>query len=96
MLRSLAGCSDERKVDIGCSCGRKLFFRFLSCFFQSLKRHLISGKVYTLCFLELVDHPLGNTVIEIIAAQMCIAVGCQNLDNAVTDLDDGNIECTAT
>ena len=25
-----------------------------------------------------------------------IAVGGQNLDNAITDLDDGNIECTTT
>ena len=26
---------------------------------------------------------------------MCITVCCKNFDNAVTDLDDGNIECTA-
>ena len=94
MLRSLCGCSDERKVDIGCGCGRKLFLCLLSCFFQSLQCHLIAGKVYTLCLLELVDHPLGNLVIEIITAQMCITVGSQNLDDAVTDLDDGYIECT--
>ena len=39
--------------------------------------------------------PLGDPVIEVIAAQMGITVGCQNLDDAVTDLDDGYIESTA-
>ena len=45
------------------------FFAFSAASFQSLKCHLICGKVYALCLLELIDHPLGNTVIEVIAAQ---------------------------
>ena len=33
MFRSLSSSCDERKVDVCCCCGRKLFFRFLSGFF---------------------------------------------------------------
>ena len=33
--------------------------------------------------------------VEIIAAKVGIAVGCQNFDNTVADLDDGYIESTA-
>ena len=95
MLRAVCGCSDERKVDVGgCGAGQ-LLLRLLCCFLQSLQSHLIAGKVYALGLLELVDHPLGYAVIKVIAAQSGIAVGCQNLDNAVADLDDGDIEGTA-
>ena len=36
-----------------------------------------------------------QALIEIVAAQMVITRCCQNLDNVIADLDDGNIECAA-
>ena len=71
------------------------FFRLFSCFFQSLHCHLVFRQVYALLSLKFGNHPINDLVIEIIAAQMSITIGCQNFDNAVADFDDGNIECTA-
>ena len=68
MLRALSGCSDERQVDVGGGCGRKLLLCLLCGLFQSLHCHLIAGQVYALSLLELVNQPLGNAVIEIITA----------------------------
>ena len=95
MLRSLSSCCDERKVDVCCGCGAQLFLCLLSRLFQTLHCHLVAGKVNTLCLLELVDHPVCDRVIEVITAEVSITVGCQNLDDTVTDLDDGDIEGTA-
>jgi len=95
MLRTFARSGDERKVDIGCGCGRKLFFCLLSRFFQSLKGHLVSGKIYAFCFLEFINQPLCHSVIKVVTAQTCIAVGSENFNYAVADLDDGYIERTA-
>ena len=96
MLRSFSSSCNERKVDVCCCCGRKLFLCFLCSFFQTLHCHLVTGKINAFCFLEFIDHPLCDTVIKIIATKMCITVCRQYFDNAVTDLNDRYIECTTT
>ena len=95
VLRSLSGCCDEGQVDVCGACTGKLFLCFLSCLSQSLESHLIVGKVYTLSSLELGNHVVGNFLVEVIAAQVVVTSGCQNFDNAVTDLDDRYIKGTA-
>ncbi len=95
MLRALCGSSDERQVDLcGCGCG-KLLLCLLGSFLQSLQCHLILRQIHILCLLELIYHPLGNAVVVVITAEVRITVGSQNLDNAVTDLDNRYIEGTA-
>ena len=95
MLRSLSGCCDERKVDVGCGCAGKLLLRLLCGLFQSLHSHLVTGQVYALGALELCKHVIYNLLIEVVAAQTVVACGSQNLDNAVANLDDRYIEGTA-
>ena len=89
-------CScDERKVDVGSNCAGQLLLSLLSCFLHSLQSHLVVGEVDAFCRLELADDPVNDPLVEVIAAETCVAVGGQNFDDAVADLDDGNIECTA-
>ena len=95
MLGAFLGISDERKVDVGRSRCGQLLLGLLSRLFQSLHGHLVSGEVNAFLALELADHPVDDPLVEVIAAETCVAVGGQNFDNAVADLDDGNIECTA-
>ncbi len=48
------------------------------------------------CFcLELCDEPLDDALVEVVAAQVGVAVGGLDLDDAFADFEDGNIECTA-
>ena len=86
---------DERKVDVGGCRAGQLLLCLLCSFLHSLKSHLVAGEVDALFCLELTDDPVDDPLVEVIAAQACIAVGGQNFDDAVADLDDGNIECTA-
>ena len=86
---------DERQVDVcGCYCGQ-FFFRFFSSFFQSLHSHFVFGQVHAFCFLEFIYQEVDDSLVEVVAAQMCITICCQNFDNAIADFDDGNVECTA-
>ena len=95
MLWSLCSRCDERKVDVCGGGGRQFLLCLFRCLLQSLKSHLVSGKIYALCLLKLIDHPVCDGIVKIIAAKTCIAVGRENFDYAVTDFDDGNIEGTA-
>ena len=95
VLRAVCSSCDERKVDVGGSCAGKLFFRFLCRFLQSLHCHLIAGQVNAFLSLEFADHPVNHFIVKIIAAKTGIAVCSKNLDYAVADFDDGNIEGTA-
>ena len=95
VLRSILCSGDERKVDVGRCCGRKLFFRLLCRFFQSLESHLVVGKIHALGSLELCKHVVCDLLVKVIAAQTVVAGCSQNFDDTVADLDDGNIECTA-
>ncbi len=95
MLGPFIGRSDERKVDVRCGGSGKLLLGLLRSLFQSLESHLVAGQVNALRFLKLVDKPLGNAVVKVIAAQSRIAVGGKHLDHAVADLDDGHIKRTA-
>ena len=95
MLRSLSSSSNEGQVNVGGHCAGELLLCLLSSLLQSLHSHLVAGQVYALCLLELRKHPLNNLVIEIITTQMCITIGCKNLDDTVADLDDGYVEGTA-
>ena len=95
MLRALSCSCDERKVDVG-RCGRRKFLlSLLSCLFQSLKSHSVVGQVNAFLALEILQHVVCDRVVKVIAAEVAVAVNCENFDDAVADIDDRNIECAA-
>ena len=92
-----AGCirSDKRNVDV-CGCGGGQLDLCLFCgILQTLYSHLIGRKVNAFGLLELFNHPVDNSLVEVIAAQAVVACGSQYLLYAVAHLNDGNIERTA-
>ena len=95
MLGTLCRRGDERQVDVGGLRAGQLLLGLLSGLFQTLHGHLVAGEVDALFGLELADHPVHDLLVEVIAAQVGVAVGGQNLDDAVADVDDGDIEGTA-
>ena len=95
MFRAICGCSDERQVDVGCSCAGKLFLCFLCCFSDSLQSHFIIGKIYAFLFLELSKDIICYFLVEVIAAQTVVTGSGQNLDDTVVDVQDDSVEGAA-
>lgn len=66
-----------------------------SSFFQALVSHLILREVDAGLFLEFVNHPIHDLVVEVVAAEFRIAVGSLYFKDAVAEFEDRDVECTA-
>ena len=86
---------DERKVDVVSRRGRKSALRLLGLFFKTLKSHHILREVNALSGLEVLDEPLHDSLVEVVTAKVGVAIGRLNLENAVADIEYGDIERTA-
>ena len=95
MLRTRLIGRDERQVDVGFHRGRQLDFCFLCSFLQPLQRHAVFAQVDAVGFLEFGRQPLDDAVVEIVAAQVRVAVGGFHFDDAVADFEHGDVECAA-
>ena len=67
----------------------------LRSFLQPLQRHLVFGKIDALILLELVNDPVDDPLIDVVATQMRVAIGRLDFDNAFADFEDRDIERTA-
>jgi hypothetical protein len=95
MLGSPAVHGDEREVDLRFESGGELDLGLLCGLLQTLESHLVLGQVYALLAAKLFRDPIDDALIDVVSAQMGIAVGGLDLDDAFADLQDGNIESTA-
>ena len=87
--------SDEGQVDLAAHCAGQLDLCLLGSFLQALCSHLVLAQVDAVLGLEGVCHPVDDALVEIIAAQVGITVGGQDLGHAVAHLNDGDIERAA-
>ncbi len=95
MLRAGGVRRDERQVDVRLRHAGELDLRFLRCFLQALCRHLVLREVDAILFLERLDHPVHDLLIEVIAAEVRIAVRREDFKRAVGEVEDGDIERAA-
>ena len=96
MLRTCCVCCDKGKVDVCAGHTGKLDLCFFSSFLESLESHLIVAEVdAAVFFLECVCDPVDDAVVEVVAAELGVTVGCENLKYAVGDFENGNVERTA-
>ena len=86
---------DERQVDLGFLGGGKLDLGFFGRFLQALQGHLILGQVDALVLLEFLGDPVDQPLVDIVAAQVGVAVGRFDFDDIFADLQDGNVERAA-
>ena len=86
---------DVRQIDFGAGGAGQLDFGLFGGFFEALQCHRILTKVYAFVFLEFVGQPVDDYVVKVIAAQVGVAVGGFNFEYAVTQFEDGYIECAA-
>ena len=95
MLRTRGVCRDEGQVDVGLRGGRKLHLRLLGSFLQTLQGHLVLAKVDAVFRFELVGHPVDDALIPVVAAEVIVACGGANFEDAVAQLEHRNVERAA-
>ena len=95
MLRAGSICSDVRQVDFGSENSGQLDLCFFCGFTKSLHGNFVAGQVNTLVLLELFNQILGDACVEVVAAETVVTSGCKNFDNAVADLQNGDVESAA-
>src|SRR4030095_361932 len=67
----------------------------LSSLAQALQRHAVLAEIDAVALPELADDPFNDALIEIVAAEVRIAVGRLHFDDALADLQDRNVERAA-
>ena len=86
---------DERQVDLGLLGARQLDLGLFGGFLQTLQRKLVLAQVDAVLSAELACEVIDKPHVEVFAAKERVAVGGLNLEDAVADFQDRNIEGAA-
>ena len=95
VLRPLGRRGDERQVDLRRHRRGELDLRLLAGLVQALQRHRVGGEVDPLLALELGDHPVDDRLVEVVAAEVVVAVRGLDLEDAVAELEHRHVERAA-
>ena len=76
---------DAGKLDLGLLCG----------FTQTLEGHAVLAEIDACFAAELVDEPVHNALVEVVAAEEGVAAGGLDLEYAVAHLQNGDVEGAA-
>ena len=95
MLRAGRIRRDERQIDIRLAHAGEFDLRLLRRLDETLCTHLVLREVDAVCLLELLDHPVHDLLVEVVAAENRVAVRRLNLKDALTEFEDGYVERTA-
>ena len=95
MFRAAGSSCDIGEVDLGRCCRRKFDLGFFGSLFESLLCHGILKKVDALFFLEFVGEPVDDDLVEVVAAEVGVAIGRLNFEDAVAEFENRDIECAA-
>ncbi len=71
-------------------------FGFFGGFAKSLQRHGVLAEVDTVFAFEFSGDVVDDGFIEVVAAEVCIAVGAEHFDEFIFDFEDGHVERAAT
>ena len=87
--------ADEGQVDVAAHRGRELDLGLLGGLVEALQGHLVFAQVDAVLALELGDHPVDDGLVEVVAAQVGVAVGRLDLEDAVAQVEDRDVEGAA-
>ena len=88
-------CRDEGQIDVSLQHGGEFHLRFFRRFLQSLQRHSVFGEINPLVLPELIHNPVHHALINVIAAEVGVAVRGLHFHHALADFQDGNVERAA-
>ncbi len=83
------------QIDVGFEQRGELHLGFLGRFLEALQRHLIFRKIDALFLLEFGDDPVHDPLVDVVAAEVGIAVGRFHFDYAIADFEDRDVEGAA-
>src|SRR5262249_8548779 len=83
---------DERKRDRGLRRGRELALGFLGGFLEALQRHPVLAQVDARRLAEVVEQPVHDLLVEVLAAEVRVAGGGFDLVDPVAELNDRDLE----
>ena len=86
---------DERQIDVRAHAGREFAFRLFAGLFQTLERLRVVAEVDAVLLLELFGEPVHHHAVEVVAAEVGVAVGGLHFEHAVADFEDRDIERAA-
>ena len=69
--------------------------RLLGRFLQTLQRHAVLGKINALVLAKFVHNPVHDALVDVVAAQVRVAVGGLDLHHAFADFQNRNVERAA-
>ncbi len=86
---------DEGQVDLGLLRRGELDLRLLRRLVEALQRVLVGGQVDALVAFELGDQPLDDRLVPVVAAEVVVAGGRLDLEDAVADFQHRDVEGAA-
>jgi NAD-specific glutamate dehydrogenase len=95
VLRAGRVGGDERQVDLGLLRGGELDLGLLGGLVEALQGHAVLRQVDALVALELRREPVDDGLVEVVAAEVVVARGGLDLEDAVADLEDRHVERAA-
>ena len=86
---------DERQIHRGFHRAGQFNLGLLRCFFQPLQSHRIASKINSFGAFEFIGQEVNQDLVEIIAAEMGIAVDAEHFKDAVAHVQHRNVERSA-
>ena len=86
---------DKGQVNLGLLRGGKFDFSLFRGLLEALQGQFVLAQVYTLFLLELVGEIIDDALVEVLASEKGVAVGGLDLEHAVTDFQERDIESAA-
>ena len=95
VLRSRLIGGDEGQIDLGLLRRGQLDLGLFRALLEALQGQLVAAQIDALLLLELVGQIIDDFLVEILAAQEGVAVGRFNLEHAVADFQNRDVERAA-
>ena len=88
-------CRNEGQVDVCFKRSGQVDLCLFRGFLKTLHCLSVGGQVDTRLALEVVYHVVHQDLVDVVAAQTVVTVGCKHFKHAVADFQNGHVECTA-